>query len=119
MGPKLGRPTLKQSTLDWRAMDKYMELKTFRLELNNILYTCNIKQGLQLIKTLMQAEQDRCNTMKGLVDIFNNKFYPQHNETIKSLQYCTLIRQSSENVKEWMGRLQIVAAECNYKAIDR
>ena len=38
-GPKLGGPTMKQPTFDWDAQDKYSELKTFRLEVNNILST--------------------------------------------------------------------------------
>ena len=44
---------------------------------------------------------------------------PQYNETIKSLQFCKLIRQSNENVEEWMGRLRTAVVECNYKEIDR
>ena len=31
-GPWLGRPVMKQPTLNWEAEDKYNELKNFRLE---------------------------------------------------------------------------------------
>ena len=39
VGPKLGGPAMKQATFDWEAPDKYSELKTFRLEVNNVLST--------------------------------------------------------------------------------
>ena len=38
-GPKVGSPTMKQLTFNWNVQDKYSELKTFRLEVNNILST--------------------------------------------------------------------------------
>ena len=40
-GPKLGSPTLKHPTFDWNAPDKYVELKTFILEVRNVLSTYN------------------------------------------------------------------------------
>ena len=43
-GPTLGGPAMKQPTFDWDAQDKYSELKTFRLEVNNILSTYNTPQ---------------------------------------------------------------------------
>ena len=46
---------------------------------------------------LRQAEQEIYNTVEGLFDTSNNKFYPQHSVTIKFLQYCKLSRQTSEN----------------------
>ena len=47
-GPKLGGPTMKQPTFNWEADDKYSELKTFRLEVSNILTTYNTPQAEQL-----------------------------------------------------------------------
>ena len=47
-GPKIGRPTMKQPTFNWEADDKYNELKTFRLEVNNILTMYNTLQTEQL-----------------------------------------------------------------------
>ena len=47
------------------------------------------------------------------------KFWPQFNETIKSLQFRKLCRSENESAKEWMGWLQMVAAECGYKEVDR
>ena len=41
------------------------------------------RQGLQLLETLMQAEQEVCNEEECLFEILNNKFRLQYNETIK------------------------------------
>ena len=51
-GPKIGSPTMKQPIFDWDAEDKYSELKTFRLEVNNVLSTYNTPQTdkLALVK---------------------------------------------------------------------
>ena len=35
--PKIGSPAMKQLTFNWNAQDKYSELKTFRIEVNNVL----------------------------------------------------------------------------------
>ena len=58
------------------------------------------RNGLQFLETLIQAEQERCNTMGGLIAILHNKFKTQYHETIKSLQYCKLVRQPKENEEE-------------------
>ena len=63
----------------------------------------------------MQAEQEMCSMVEGKFDSINNIYWPQHNETIKSLQFCKLSRKSSESAEERMGRLRIAVAECNYK----
>ena len=74
-GPKIGSPAMKQPTLDWDAEDKYSELKTFRLEVNNVLSTYNTlrtdklaliinwlgRKGLLYFETLTDTE-------KGLID---------------------------------------------------
>ena len=39
----------------------------------------------------------------GLFKVLSDKFKPQHNEMILSLQYCKLVRQQKENTKEWIG----------------
>ena len=62
------------------------------------------QEGLQLIATLTQDEQEACNNEKGLFDMINRKFKLQYNETIKFLQFHKLIRQSNESTEEWMGR---------------
>ena len=64
------------------------------------------KEGLQVMATLTQDEQEACNNEKGLFNILNRKSKPQYNETIKSLQFHKLIRQSDESTEEWMGRLR-------------
>ena len=48
-----------------------------------------------------------------------NKFRPQFNETIKSLQFHKLSRQIGENTEEWIGRLWLSVIEYNYKELDR
>ena len=52
-GPKIGSLTMKQPMFDWNAEDKYSKLKTFRLEVNNVLsiYNTPWTDKLALIKT--------------------------------------------------------------------
>ena len=90
-GPKIIAPAMKQPTLNWEAYDKYSKLKTFRLEVNNILTTYNTPQteqlamvknwlgrkDLQFIESLTNAEKDTCSTFKDLFKILTNKFRPQ------------------------------------------
>ena len=80
-GPKIGGPTMKQLTFDWNAEDKYSELKTFRLEVNNVFSTYNTLQadklavvknwlgrkGLQYLETLTHVEKEMCNKLEGLL----------------------------------------------------
>ena len=40
-GPKIVHPAMKQPVFDLNAEDKYSKLKTFRLELNNVLSMYN------------------------------------------------------------------------------
>ena len=53
MGPRLGRPAMKQPNFNWEAEDKYNKLKNFRLEVNHIFKSYNTPQTEQLaiIKT--------------------------------------------------------------------
>ena len=110
MGPKLGRLSLKQFTIDWSATDKYRELRNFRFEVNNICqtYDTNNADRVSIIKNWL-----------GRQALQYNKFRPQLNETILTLQYCYLSRHSKENAKQWMGRLRMMAGECKYKELDR
>ena len=108
-------------------------MKTFRLEVNNILSTYNTPQtdklalvknwlgrkGLQYLEMLTMAEKETCNMLEGLFETLYNKFKHQYNETIKSLQFRKLYRYENENVEEWMGRLHMAAVESNYQDIDR
>ena len=132
-GPKIGSPAMKQPTFDWDAEGKYMELKTFRLEVNNVLSTYNTPQtdklalvknwlgrkGLQYLETLTTTEKETCNTLEGLFKILTNKFKLQYNETIKLLQFRKLCTYEDENIEEWIGRLWVAAVECNYQEVDR
>ena len=132
-GPKIGGPTMKQSTFDWNMQDKYSKLMIFRLEVNNVLSTYNTphtvklvlvknwlgRRGLQYLETLTTIEKETCNTLEGLFQTLFNKFKPQYNERIKSLQFQKLYWYDDENVEEWMGRQCIAAVECNYQEEDR
>ena len=98
-GPKLDSPTMRQPTFDWGAPDKYSELKTFRLEVNNVLSTHNMPEAeklsvvenwlgrkcLHYLETLMTEEIEMCNMLEGLFEMLDKKFKPQYNETIKSV----------------------------------
>ena len=87
--------------------------------MNNVLSTHNMpeaeklavvknwlgRKGLHYLETLMKAEREMCNTLEGLFEMLVNKFKPQYNETIKSLQFRKLYQFENENVEGWMGRL--------------
>ena len=77
------------------------------------------RKGLHSLESLTETEKCTCNTLQGLFDTLAAKFKPQFDETIKLLQFRKLYRFKGESVEEWMGRLRIAAAECNYKEIDR
>ena len=84
-------PFIRDPTFDWSAKDKYAKLRNFKLEVNNMLQSFNIsqtekvsnienwlgRQGLQLLETLTQAEQEACNDEEGLFEKLNKKFKPQ------------------------------------------
>ena len=132
-GPKLGSPTLKQPNFNWEAPDKYTEWKAFILEVRNVLSTYNAneadkiamvknwlgRKGLHYIETLTENEKEACSTLEGLVNMLAGKFKLQYNETVKSLQFRKLYRLENESVDEWMGRLCVAVAECNYREMDR
>ena len=113
VGPQLSGPTLKQPSFNWEVPDKYTELKTFKLEVNNVLSTYNTpeaekvavvknwlgRNGLHYLETLMPAEEEACKTVEGLLDMLANKFRPQYNETIKSLQFRKLCLLECKNVE--------------------
>ena len=132
-GPKIGGPAMKQPTFNWDSEDRYSELKTFKLEVNNILSTYNTPQaeqlamvkkwlgrkGLQFLETLTNAEKVMCDTLEGLFNMLSSNFRPQLNETIKLLQFRKVCRNDGENVEESLGKLRVTAIECNYQEVDR
>ena len=59
-----------------------------------------------------------CSTLQGLFDTLPKKFRPQFNETTKLLQFRKLYRFKGKSIEEWIGRLCMAVAECNYKEID-
>ena len=132
-GPKLGGPALKQPNFNWEAPDQYTKWKAFILEVRNMLCTYNVQEsdkiamvknwlgskGLHYIESLTENEKEACNTLEGLVNTLAAKFKLLYNETVKSLQFRKLYRLENESEDEWMGRLHMAAAECNYRELDR
>ena len=131
-GPKLGSPTLKHPQFNWEAADKYTEWKAFILEVSNMLSTYNAQEqdkiaivknwlhrkGLHYIESLTEVEKEACNTIQKLFDTLAKKFRPQFNETIKLLQFRKLYRFEGKSAEEWMGRLCMAVAKCNYREVD-
>ena len=88
--PKIGGPAKKQPTFNWDAKDKYRKLKTFRLDVNNILSTYDTpqmeqlamvkklvgKKGRQLLETLTNAEKVTGDTLEGLFYMLTSKVRP-------------------------------------------
>ena len=66
-------------------------------------------EGLQHTQTLMQIEKESHQSVKRLFKILNEKFRPQHNDTMLSLHYCMLGRQNDETAEEWM----VITTEIN------
>ena len=77
------------------------------------------KKGLHYIESLMESEKETCSTLEGLFNTLATKFKLQYNETIKSLQFRKPYRLEGESADECMGRLHVVAAESNYRELDR
>ena len=77
------------------------------------------RKGLHYIESLMGSKKEACNTLEGLVNTLADRFKLQYNETVKSLQFRKLYRLENESADEWMGRLHVAAAECNYRELDR
>ena len=76
------------------------------------------RKGLHYIESLTEVEKQACGTVQGLIDTPARKSRPQYNERIQSLQFRQLCGHEGENAKEWMGRIGVAMAECNYKEID-
>ena len=49
-------------------------------------------EGLRFVQTLTDNEQEKFKVSSDLFTL-SEKFKPQHNETILSLQYCKLIKE--------------------------
>ena len=48
------------------------------------------REGLQFIQNITKAEKEACKSTTGLFNGLKEKFKPQNNEMILSLQYCKL-----------------------------
>ena len=51
----------------------------------------------RLMQTLNDSKQEKCKISAGMLEVLNEKFKPQHNKTILSLQYCKLIREENKS----------------------
>ena len=61
-GPIIDRPAMKQPSFNLEADDKYNELKTFRLEVNDILTTYNTPPTEQLAIVKNWLGRKACNS---------------------------------------------------------
>ena len=118
-GPKLGGPVLKQLQFNWEVADKYTEWKAFILEVRNVLSTYNAceqekiamvknwlgRKGLHYLESLTEAEKQMCDTLQGLINTLAEKFRPQYNETIKSLQFRKLCRSEGKKCRGMDGEV--------------
>ena len=75
-------------------------INTKQMERISIIKKWLERQDLQLLETAMQSQQGACNEEEGLLVILNNTFRPKINETIKSQQFCQLVRQHNESEDE-------------------
>ena len=53
--------------------------------------------------------------VKGLFNTLSEKFKSSKNETILSLHYCKLMRNTDDSAEEWMGRLRIKVTDKRLK----
>ena len=58
-------------------------------------------EGLRFMKTLNDEEKEKFKTNPGLFKTLSDKFKPQHNEKMLSLQHCKLIGEQNQNAKKW------------------
>ena len=87
-GAKIGGPAMKQPTFNREMKDKLCKLKTFRLQVNNILSAYNTPQaeqlvmvmnwlgrrGLPFLEMLMNEVKITCSTLGGLFETLSSKF---------------------------------------------
>ena len=57
------------------------------------------RKGLHYLESLTEGEKQVCGTLQELIDILAEKFRPQYNETIKSLQFRKLCRSEGKNAQ--------------------
>ena len=85
VGPQLGRSIMKQPTFNWSSIDicRTEELQNGgKIFLKVLIIKKNWlgRQGLQLLETLTQVEQEACNEEEVLFETLSNKFKLQCNK---------------------------------------
>ena len=78
-----------------------------------------VKNWLGFLEALTNEENIMCNTLEGLFEILTNKVKPQFTDAIKSLQFHKFSRQDGESAEKWLGRMRMLAVDCNYQEVDR
>ena len=58
------------------------------------------RKEIQVLESLTNEEKVTCSMLDGLFETLTNKFGPQFNKTIKSLQFHKLSRQDGESAEE-------------------
>ena len=67
--PRMSGPSMKQPTFDWKFIDKYAQLRNFKLEVKNLFQNCNISQTervstiKKLARQAMPATSSRVGSM--------------------------------------------------------
>ena len=132
VGPKI-RWSIYETTNIWLELQRQVcRGENFRMEVKNMFQNYNINQtervqiikswlgreDLQQLETLSQPAQEAYNNEEYLFETLGNRFKPQYNETIKSLQFHKLVRHHNESIEEWIGRLRITATDCKYNDIE-
>ena len=72
-------------------------------------------EGLWLMQTFNDTEQEEYRTGARLFEVFSDKFKLQHNETILLLKCCKLVKEENENAEEWIGHIRHEVNECGCK----
>ena len=122
--PRSGHPALWK-TYNWLKRDRYSKLCNFKTGIKNIFMTNNYNmQGSEkvpiiltwlgwekprFVQTLNDEDQAKCKTSMGFFKMLCDKFKPQYNETILSLEHYTIAMEKNENAKERMGLPQKMA----------
>ena len=73
-------------------------------------------RGKNIFKSCNMPQTEIANTKECLFNIFVKKIKPKYNDTKKSLQFQKLVKPVNENAEQWLGRLRLVAVECNQKS---
>ena len=69
------------------------------------------REGLQVMQALNGEEQKKFKNSVGLFEVLTENVNPNIRDNL-SLQYCKLINEQNESIKEWISCLRIMVDEC-------